>query len=70
MPVLTNMLHPALFSLGTSELLLILVAVLIVFGPSNLPKLADAMGKAMKNFRKAASGEETVEPKKDDPPKQ
>jgi len=56
----------ALFSLGSSELLLILLAVLLVFGPSNLPKLADAMGKAIRNFKKSASGADEEEPKQID----
>ncbi|MFH1530041.1 MAG: twin-arginine translocase TatA/TatE family subunit [Pseudomonadota bacterium] len=46
------------FGLGSTELIIILVAILIVFGPSNLPKLADAMGKAIRNFKKSASGDE------------
>ena len=46
------------FGLGSTELIIILVAILIVFGPSNLPKLADAMGKAIRNFKKSASGDD------------
>ncbi|MBM4370678.1 MAG: twin-arginine translocase TatA/TatE family subunit [Deltaproteobacteria bacterium] len=44
-----------LFGLGSGELLLILLAILIIFGPSNLPKLADAMGKAIRNFKKSST---------------
>ena len=47
-----------MFGLGSTELIIILVAILIVFGPSNLPKLADAMGKAIRNFKKSVSNEE------------
>ena len=46
------------FGLGSTELIIILVAILIVFGPSTLPKLADAMGKAIRNFKKSVSNEE------------
>ena len=36
-------------------LLLILLAVLLVFGPSRLPELGSAVGKAMREFRKATT---------------
>jgi len=38
---------------GPWELVFILVIVLIIFGPGKLPQLAESMGKAIKNFRKA-----------------
>jgi sec-independent protein translocase protein TatA len=36
-------------------LILILLAVLLVFGPSRLPELGSAVGKAMREFRKATT---------------
>lgn len=36
-------------------LILILVAVLLIFGPSRLPELGSAIGKAMREFRKATT---------------
>jgi len=36
-------------------LLLILVVVLIIFGPGRLPELGGAVGKAMREFRKATN---------------
>ena len=36
-------------------LAVILVAVLLIFGPSRLPELGSAVGKAMREFRKATS---------------
>jgi sec-independent protein translocase protein TatA len=36
-------------------ILLILVAVLIIFGPGRLPELGGAVGKAMREFRKATT---------------
>ena len=36
-------------------LVLILVLVLIIFGPGRLPELGGAVGKAMKEFRKATN---------------
>jgi len=41
-------------SLGNTELLLILVAALIFFGPRKLPQLARSMGKGLAEFRKAS----------------
>lgn len=41
--------------LGTTELLLIAVVALIVFGPRKLPDLARKFGKTMSEFRKATS---------------
>ena len=35
--------------IGTNELLIILVVVLLIFGPKNLPKLGKMFGKTMKN---------------------
>jgi Tat protein translocase TatB subunit len=41
-------------SLGSTELLFILVVALIFFGPRKLPQLARSMGKSMAEFRKAS----------------
>ena len=38
-------------SLGTSELLIILVILLVVFGGAKLPKLARSLGQAQKEFK-------------------
>lgn len=38
--------------IGVSELLIILVVVLIFFGPAKLPALAKSMGQAVAEFRK------------------
>jgi sec-independent protein translocase protein TatA len=43
------------------EILLILVIALVVFGPSKLPQLGDALGKGIRNFKKA-----TLEPDPDE----
>jgi Tat protein translocase TatB subunit len=41
-------------SLGSTELLFILVIALIFFGPRKLPQLAKTMGKGLAEFRKAS----------------
>ena len=38
-------------SFGTPELIIVLVIVLLVFGGSQLPKLAKNLGKAQKEFK-------------------
>ena len=53
--------------LGFSELMIILVIVLIIFGAGKLPELGDGIGRGIKNFRKAVKPEEIdVTPRKDD----
>ena len=37
--------------LGVPELLIILVVVLLIFGPKNLPKLGSSLGKTVRNIR-------------------
>ncbi len=39
--------------IGTSELILILIVALFLFGPTKLPELAHSLGKAMGEFKKA-----------------
>lgn len=39
-------------SLGPSEIILILVVVLIFFGPSRLPGLGKSVGEAIRGFKK------------------
>src|SRR5258708_1964330 len=42
------------FGGGLQELVLIFVIALLVFGPKNLPQLAKALGRAMREFRRAS----------------
>ncbi|MFH1287476.1 MAG: twin-arginine translocase TatA/TatE family subunit [bacterium] len=44
-------------NLGMSELIIILVIALVIFGPGKLPEVGKAIGKGMSNFKKAMSGE-------------
>ena len=40
------------------HLILILVIVLIIFGPGKLPQLGESLGKSIRGFKKAMSGKE------------
>ena len=51
-----------MFGLGTQELVIILVIVLILFGANRLPDLARSLGSSVKEFKKGVNevkGEET-----------
>ena len=41
-------------SVGTGELLIILLIILVVFGGAKLPTLAKSLGQAQKEFRSGA----------------
>ena len=49
-------MHALLFleSVGTTELLVILVAALILFGPRKLPELSRSLGKSLSEFKRAS----------------
>jgi sec-independent protein translocase protein TatA len=44
-------------NIGPLEIGIVLVIVLIVFGPKRLPELGKSMGKGIRDFRSAMSGE-------------
>lgn len=39
--------------LGATELILILVVALVIFGPGKLPELGKALGRSLKEFKEA-----------------
>ena len=45
-----------ILGMGVPELLIILVVILLIFGPKNLPKLGSALGKTVKNLREGIGG--------------
>lgn len=42
-----------------THLIILLVIVLIIFGPGRLPEIGEALGKAIRGFRDAASINQT-----------
>lgn len=64
-----------ILGLGVPELVIILVVVLLIFGPKNLPKLGASLGKTVKSLREGMAfdkkdddeAEEIVEIVEDEP---
>ena len=48
-------------SLGFTELILILLIVLIIFGAGKLPQLGEGIGKAIKGFKKSVHEADMIE---------
>jgi sec-independent protein translocase protein TatA len=48
-------------SIGFTELILILVIVLIIFGAGKLPQLGEGLGKAIKGFKKSVHEADAIE---------
>jgi sec-independent protein translocase protein TatA len=44
-----------MFGLGGQEIFLILLIVLVLFGPKKIPELARGLGKGIQEFKKAQS---------------
>ena len=55
-----------ILGLGVPELVIILVVVLLIFGPKNLPKLGSALGKTVKNLRDGMGSNKSIEEAEDE----
>ena len=57
-----------MFGFGMPELLIILAIVLVVFGAGKLPEIGGALGKSIRNFKRASEGKDEIEikPKKEE----
>jgi sec-independent protein translocase protein TatA len=50
-----------MFGFGMPELIIILVIVLVVFGAGRLPEIGGALGKSIRNFKRASDGKDEIE---------
>ena len=55
------------FRFGPWEIALVVLVILIVFGVGKLPQVGGAIGKGLRSFRKAQSGEEDEEAEEQKP---
>lgn len=61
---------PTMWTPGPTELILLLVIILVIFGPGKLPDIGSAVGRGIREFRRASSDlEDSVrgEPKRTPP---
>lgn len=57
-----------MFGLGTTEALIILAIIVLMFGGRKLPELGRSMGKAITNFKQGMKDEDKDKDKKSDTP--
>lgn len=48
-----------MFGLGSQELIIILVIVVVLFGAKRLPQLGAGLGKGIKNFKKGINSDDS-----------
>lgn len=53
-------------SIGPLEIIVVLVIVLLIFGPKRLPGLGRSLGAGMRNFKDSISGKDKGEDEGDD----
>lgn len=53
------------FGLGPLELIVILVIVLVIFGPRNLPKIGKALGESIRSLKRSSEGLDEEEESKE-----
>jgi len=49
-----------MFGLGTQELIIILLIIVVLFGATKLPQIGSGIGQAIRNFKKSVHGAEEI----------
>jgi sec-independent protein translocase protein TatA len=50
-----------MFGLGTQELIIILVIIIVLFGATRLPQIGSGIGQAIKNFKKSVKEQDEID---------
>ena len=50
-----------MFGIGMPELVVILVIILIIFGAGKLPEIGEGLGRGIRSFKKATSGQDEID---------
>ena len=50
-----------MFGIGMPELIIILVIILVIFGAGKLPEIGEGLGRGIRSFKKATSGEDEID---------
>jgi sec-independent protein translocase protein TatA len=47
------------FGIGATEIIILLIVALLVFGPKRLPEMGRSLGRGMREFKDSISGKDT-----------
>ena len=50
------------FGIGVTEMIILLVVLLVFFGPKRLPEMGRSLGKGMREFKDSISGKDDEQP--------
>jgi len=56
-------------NIGLTEIIIVLVVALLIFGPKKLPEMGKAIGSAVTEFKKGLSGQPSSDTHKSEPQK-
>lgn len=52
-----------MFGIGSTELIIIFLIILVIFGAKKLPEIGSGLGKGITNFKKAMKDQEKISEK-------